>query len=128
MNEEQNLKDEIKENAVEGYQTAEQATQKGKEKFEETRHSSAWQKTKGAVKKGAQITGSHLATARVSITLSNQEAELMERIKNDLNSKDIYPSKSEIFRAGLWSLRDKNSAEIEAAVKDLFKVKQMRVL
>src|SRR4051794_23575100 len=101
MNEDQNLRDKMKENTAEGYQKAEQAAQKGKEKIEEVRHSSAWQKTKGAVKKGARITGSHLATARVSITLSNEESELMERLKNDLNNKDIYPSKSEILRAGL---------------------------
>jgi hypothetical protein len=116
MNENQNLKDKIKENTKKGYQNTKEAVQEGKEKTDEVRHSSAWQKAKGAVKKGTRIAGSHLATARVSITLSNQEAELMERLKNDLNGKGIYPSKSEIMRAGLWSLRNKNYAEIEAAV------------
>ncbi|CAI2167588.1 8024_t:CDS:2 [Funneliformis geosporum] len=85
-------------------------------------------KTKGAAKKTASIVGSHLATARVSITMSNEEAKLMEKLNSDLNHKDLYPSKSEILRAGLWSLRNKKPAEIEEAVKDLLKVKQTRVL
>ena len=52
----------------------------------------------------------------------------MEKLKNNLNKKGVYPSKSEILRAGLWSLRNKNSEELEEVVKDLFKVKQTRVL
>jgi len=118
MNENQNfLKDKVKE-----------TTEKAKENIDEIRHSSAWQKTKDTAKKVASITGSHLATTKASITLSNEEAELMERLKSKLNKKKIYPSKSEILRAGLWNLRNKNEEELEEAVKDLFKVKQMRVL
>lgn len=117
----------IKENARKGYQNTKEAVKKGKEKIGEVRHSSALQKTKEGVKKAARIIGSHLATARVSITLSNKEAELLERLKNDLNNKGVYPSKSEILRGGLWSLRNKSSDEIEEAVKDLLKVKQTRV-
>ena len=118
MNENQNsLKDKVKE-----------TTEKGKEKINQTRQSSAWQKTKGAVKKTATITGSHLATTEASIVLSNEEAELMENLKSKLNEKGVYPSKSEVLRAGLWSLRNKNSEELEETVKDLFKIKQTRVL
>lgn len=105
-----------------------ETTQTGKEKINQVRQSSTWQKTKQAVKKGVKIVGSHLATAKASLTLSNEEAELMENLKSKLNKKGIYPSKSEILRAGLWSLRTKNSEELEEAVKDLFKIKQMRVL
>jgi Arc/MetJ-type ribon-helix-helix transcriptional regulator len=42
-----------------------------------------------------------LATIRAGVTLSNEEAKLMENLKSDLNKKGIYPSKSEIIRAGL---------------------------
>jgi Arc/MetJ-type ribon-helix-helix transcriptional regulator len=105
-----------------------ETTKKGKEKINQTRQSSTWQKTKGVVKKGVEITGSHLATTKASIVLSNEEAELMENLKSKLNKRGVYPSKSEVLRAGLWSLRNKNSEELEEAVKDLFKVKQTRVL
>ncbi len=111
------LKDKVKE-----------TTKKGKEKINQARQSSTWQKTKGAVKKTTSIIGSHLATTKASITLSNEEAKLMENLKSKLNEKGVYPSKSEVLRAGLWSLRNKNSEELEEAVKDLFKVKQTRVL
>jgi len=91
MNENQNsLKNKVKETAEEG-----------KKKVDQVRQSSAWQKTKGAVKKGIEITGSHLATTKASIVLSNEEAELMEKLKSELNKKGIYPSKSEVLRAGL---------------------------
>jgi len=78
-----------------------ETTKKGKEKIDKARQSSAWQKTKGAVKKGVEITGSHLATTKASIVLSNKEAELMENLKSKLNKRGIYPSKSEVLRAGL---------------------------
>jgi len=105
-----------------------ETAQAGKEKINQFRQSSTWQKTKRAVKKGVKIIGSHLAATRASLTLSNEEAELMENLKNKLNKKGIYPSKSEILRAGLWSLRTKNLEELGEAVKDLFKIKQTRVL
>jgi len=118
MNKNQNsLKNKIK-----------KTTQAGKEKINQVRQSSTWQKTKRAVKKGVKTIGSHLAATRASLTLSNEEAELMENLKKKLNKKGIYPSKSEILRAGLWSLRTKNLEELEEAVKDLFKIKQTRVL
>jgi hypothetical protein len=121
-------KEKVKKDTKKGYKKTKQVAQKGKEKVDQARHSSIWQKTKKMAKKTASIVGSHLATARVSITMSNEEAKLMEKINNDLNKKGLYPSKSEILRAGLWSLRNKKSAEIEGAVKDLLKVKQTRVL
>jgi hypothetical protein len=76
-------------------------TNKDKEKNNQTQQSSPLQKTKEVVKKGVEITGSHLATARISITMSNKEAELMENLKSKLNKKGVYPSKSEVLRAGL---------------------------
>jgi Arc/MetJ-type ribon-helix-helix transcriptional regulator len=65
---------------------------------------------------------------RTSITLSNEESELMNKLKDNLNKKNIYPSKSEILRAGLWNLRKMKASELEKAVEDLLKVKQTRVL
>jgi len=44
MNNTQNLKNKAKE-----------TTKEGKEKIDKTRQSSAWQKTKGAVKKGVEL-------------------------------------------------------------------------
>ena len=118
MNKKQNsVKNEVKENTI-----------KSKDKLNQVRQSSTWQKTKGAVKKTASIVGSHLAITKASITLSNEEAKLMESLKSKLNKRGVYPSKSEVLRAGLWSLRNKNSEELEEVVKDLFKVKQTRVL
>ena len=52
----------------------------------------------------------------------------MENLKKELNKKGVYPSKSEMLRAGLWSLRDKSPEELEELTKDLFKVKQTRIL
>ena len=51
----------------------------------------------------------------------------MENLKDKLNKKGFYPSKSEILQAGLWSLRNKNEEELKKAVEDLFKVKQTRI-
>ena len=118
------LENKVKKTANKIKETA----QVGKEKINQVRQSSTWQKTKRAVKKGVKIVGSHLAVTRASLTLSNEEAELMENLKSKLNKKGIYPSKSEVLRAGLWSLRTKNLEELEEAVKDLFKIKQTRVL
>ncbi|CAI2164226.1 17338_t:CDS:2 [Funneliformis geosporum] len=73
MNEKENFGKKSKENAKEGYQ-----------------------KTKEVVQEG-----SHLAATKTSITLSNEEAELMGSLKDKLNKKGFYPSKSEILRAGL---------------------------
>ena len=117
----------IKEDAKKGYQKTKELVQEGKEKIDEIRHSSAWQKTKEGSKKVAKIVGSHLAAIKTSITLSNEEAELMENLKDKLNKKGFYPSKSEILRAGLWSLRGKNEEELKKAIEDLFKVKQARI-
>jgi N6-adenosine-specific RNA methylase IME4 len=89
-NNQESLKNKVKETA-----------EKVKEKTNQVRQSSAWQKTKNTAKKVDTITGSHLATTRASITLSNEEAELMENLKDKLNKKGVYPSKSEILRAGL---------------------------
>ena len=50
------------------------------------------------------------------------------RIKSNLNKKEIYPSKSEILRAGLWNLRKMSSQQLEDALKDLIKIKQTRIL
>jgi hypothetical protein len=72
-----------------------------KEKIDKVRESSTGKKLKKVGKKIIQIGGSHLSTLRASITLSNEEAELMEKLKNDLNKKGLYPSKSEILRSGL---------------------------
>jgi len=105
-----------------------ETTSKGKEKIDKVRQSSAWQKTKRAVKKTATITGSHLATTKASIVLSNEEAELMENLKSKLNKRGVYPSKSEVLRAGLLSLKNKTSEDLEEAVKNLFKIKQTRIL
>ena len=99
----------------------------GKQKADEARSTSAWKKTKQVAQKTTRIAGSHLATLRTSITLSNEESELMNKLKNNLNKKNIYPSKSEILRAGLWSLRKMKTPELEKAVEDLLKVKQIRV-
>ena len=109
-------------------QKVKKATKTLKETTNQAQNSSLWKKTKKVAKKTANIIGSHLAVTKASITLSNEEAELMEKLKNNLNKKGVYPSKSEILRAGLWSLRNKNSEELEEVVKDLFKVKQTRVL
>jgi uncharacterized membrane protein len=89
-NNQENLKNKVK-----------ATTEAVKEKTDQVRHSSVWQKAKNTAKKVATITGSHLAIARVSITLSNEEAELMENLKDELNKRGVYPSKSEILRAGL---------------------------
>jgi len=118
----------VKKNAQKGYRKAKETVQEGKEKVDEVRHSSTWQKTKEIAKKTAEITESHLAVAKASVSLSNEEAELMKKLKDKLNKKGFYPSKSEILRAGLWSLRNKNEEELGEAVKDLFKVKKMRIL
>ncbi|WP_147411349.1 hypothetical protein [endosymbiont GvMRE of Glomus versiforme] len=127
MNKNNNLQGKVKQNAQKGYQKAKEEVQEGKEKSDEIRHSSAWQKTKEGTKKVAEIVGSHLAAIKTSITLSNEEAELMENLKDKLNKKGFYPSKSEILRAGLWNLRNKNEEELKKAVEDLFKVKQTRI-
>jgi Arc/MetJ-type ribon-helix-helix transcriptional regulator len=52
----------------------------------------------------------------------------MENLKSDLNKKGIYPSKSEIIRAGLWNLKKMNTKQLEEALKELVKVKQTRIL
>jgi len=52
-------------------------------------------------KKTASNIGSRLATLKSSIALSNEEAKLMENLKKELNKKGVYPSKSEMLRAGL---------------------------
>lgn len=118
----------IKQSTKKGYQKTKQGAKKGKKQIDKVRQSSTWQKTKRVAKKTTSIVGSHLATARTSITLSNEEAKLMEKLKSELNKKNVYPSKSEILRAGLWSLRNKKPNELEEIVKDLFKVKKTRVL
>jgi len=118
----------IKQSTKKGYQKTKQGAKKGKKQIDKVRQSSTWQKTKRVAKKTTSIVGSHLATARTSITLSNEEAKLMEKLKSELNKKNVYPSKSEILRAGLWSLRNKKSNELEEIVKDLFKVKKTRIL
>ena len=118
----------IKQSTKKGYQKTKQGAKKGKKQIDKVRQSSTWQKTKRVAKKATSIVGSHLATARTSITLSNEEAKLMEKLKSELNKKNVYPSKSEILRAGLWSLRNKKPNELEEIVKDLFKVKKTRVL
>lgn len=100
----------------------------GKRKIDKVRSTSTWKKTKQVARKTARIVGSHLATLRTSITLSNEESELMNKLKDNLNKKNIYPSKSEILRAGLWSLRKMKAPELEKAVEDLLKVKQTRIL
>lgn len=128
MNKNNNLQKKVKENAEKVYRNTKETVREGKEKIDEVRHSSTWQKTKEIAKKTAEITGSHLAVAKASVSLSNKEAELMKNLKDKLNKKGFYPSKSEILRAGLWSLRNRNEEELEEAVKDLFKVKQMRIL
>ena len=109
-------------------QKVKESAQTSKKKIDEARKTSAWKKTKRAVKKVTRITGSHLAILRASITLSNEEAELLDKLKNNLNKKKLYPSKSEIMRAGLWNLRKMNAKELENTVKDLLKVKQTRIL
>ena len=118
----------VKQSTKKGYQKTKRGIKKGKKQIDKVRQSSTWQKTKQGAKKATSIVGSHLATARTSITLSNEEAKLMEKLKKELNKKGIYPSKSEILRAGLWSLRNKKPNEVEKAIEDLFKVKQTRVL
>ena len=122
------LKNKPKETTKKVYKKPKEVAKKGKAKVDQARQSSLWQKTKQVAKKTARIVGSHLATFRASITLSNNEAELMEEIKNKLNKKGIYPSKSEILRAGLWNLRKMKAEELEKSLKELFKVKQTRVL
>lgn len=122
------LKEQTKKTAKKGYKKTKEVVKKGKEKINQARQSSLWQKTKQVAKKTARITGSHLAILRASVTLSNNEAELMEELKNKLNKKGVYPSKSEILRAGLWNLRKMKAEELENALKELFKVKQTRVL
>jgi hypothetical protein len=82
-------------------QKVKESAQKGKEKIDEVRKTSTWKKVKRGVKKVARITGSHLAILRASITLSNEESELMSKLESKLNKKKIYPSKSQILRAGL---------------------------
>ncbi|MCE8167845.1 MAG: hypothetical protein I3273_04545 [Candidatus Moeniiplasma glomeromycotorum] len=121
-------KEKLKENTKKGYKKTKEAFKEGKQKVDEARKTSTWKKTKRVAKKVARITGSHLAALSASITLSNEESELISKLKNDLNKKKIYPSKSEIIRAGLWNLRKMNAKELENAVKDLVKVKQTRVL
>jgi len=122
------LKEESKKNTKKAADKIKKTAKKGKEKIDEVRQSSRWKKTKEMAKKTASNIGSRLATLKSSITLSNEEAKLMEKLKKELNKKDVYPSKSEILRAGLWSLKNKNPEELEELVKDLFKVKQMRIL
>jgi len=95
------LKNKVKKTTKKGYKKTKKVVKKSKEKIDQARQSSTWQKTKQVAKKIARITSSHLAIFRASITLSNNEAELMEELKNKLNKKGIYPSKSEILRAGL---------------------------
>ena len=109
-------------------QQAKESAQKGKRKIDEARKTSAWKKIKSGVKKTARIASSHLATLRVSVTLSNEESELINKLKDELNKKSVYPSKSEIVHAGLWNLRKMNAKELENSVKDLLKVKQTRIL
>ena len=91
------VKQSTKKGIKKGKEKTKVGVKKGEEKINQVRQSSAWKKTK----KVAGIVGSHLATFRTSITLSNEEAKLMEKLKNDLNGRGIYPSKSEILRAGL---------------------------
>jgi len=105
------------------------AAQKTKEKVDKARQTSTWQKTKRVAKKVARITGSHLATLRASITLSNEESELLSKLENRLKKKKRFASKSEILRAGgLWRLSKISDRELEAAVKDLLEVKQIKFL
>jgi hypothetical protein len=122
------LKEKAKETGKKGYKKTREVVKKGKEKADQARQSSLWQKTKQVAKKATRITGSHLATFRASITLSNNESELMEELKNKLNKKGIYPSKSEILRMGLWNLRKMKGEELENSLKELVKVKKTRIL
>ena len=100
----------------------------GAEKGKKMYNSPRGKKVREWIKKTSKVIGSHLATVKAGITLSNEEANLLESLKNDLIKKNIYPSKSEILRAGLWSLRKMNSHDLEEALKDLIKVKQTRIL
>lgn len=125
----------VKEKAQEGAEKAQgvaektkKTVQKGIKETKKAYNSPRGKKVRGWVKKTSEIIGSHLATVKAGITLSNEESKLLQNLKETLNKKDIYPSKSEILRAGLWSLRKMNSQQLEEALKDLVKVKQMRIL
>nr|CAG8552302.1 8845_t:CDS:2 [Entrophospora candida] len=63
-----------------------------KDKIKETA-----EEVKEKTNQAAKIVGSHLAAIKTSTTLSNEEAELMENLKDKLNKKGFYPSKSEIL-------------------------------
>lgn len=99
--EKKKTKSPVKKQAKKITQKTKEVAQKSKQKIDEVRKTSAWKKVKRVAKKATRITGSHLAILRASITLSNEEAELLDKLKNNLNKKNLYPSKSEIMRAGL---------------------------
>lgn len=123
-----NKKESLKEKAKITTSKVKKTAKKGKKKVDEVRQSSQWKKTKEVAKKIASNVGSRLATLKSSIVLSNQEAKLLESLKKELNKNGAYPSKSEILRAGLWSLRDKEPAELKELINKLIEVKRTRIL
>ena len=123
-----NKKEALKEKAKTTTNKVKKTAKKGKKKVDEVRQSSQWKKTKEIAKKVASNVGSRLATLKSSVTLSNEEAKLLENLKKELNKNDAYPSKSEILRAGLWSLRDKKPAELKELINKLIEVKRIRIL
>lgn len=107
---------------------AKKNVQRGIKKVKKEYNSPRGKKVRQWVKKTSEVVGSHLATIRAGITLSNEESRLLQNLKETLNKKGIYPSKSEILRAGLWNLQKMNAKQLEEVLKELVKVKQMRIL
>lgn len=98
------------------------------QKIDQAQKNPLGKKIKKAITETTKIATSHLAALKTSLILSNQESELIIKLQAELNKQEVYPSKSEIIRAGLWNLRNKKPEELEEIIKDLVKVKQMRVL
>ncbi|WNE41146.1 MAG: hypothetical protein mread185_000603 [Mycoplasmataceae bacterium] len=122
------LKEQTKTKSQQAIKKVKEAARSTAHKIDQAQKSPLGKKIKKAITKTAKIATAHLATLKTALTLSNQESELIIKLQADLNKKEIYPSKSEIIRAAVWSLRNKKTQELEEIIKDLVKVKQIRVL
>ena len=96
-----NIKEQTKKKTRQGAKKIKEIVNKTTQKIDQTQKSPLVKKIKKTIIRTAKIATSHLATLKTALVLSNQESELIIKIKDELNKNEIYPSKSEIIRAGL---------------------------
>ena len=63
---------------------------------------------------------------REGVSLPRKEADLVEKIRGRVTKSGFYPTKSEIFRAGLFYLSELTEIQIEKILRELPKLKPGR--